>query len=178
MRLNGKLSRIFLVFLFVAWVMPDAAQAWESAFGLVMIEESDDRIRPGLLLHLGLKGLESQVFYYGRSFGPVQESTGILSLARSFPVPKMRDFFAATGLALLREDVRIDFGESYQEFNRDEQGYNLGLFFGLRWVNHFWKKWFLQIAWSSAVFPAGLSGGLFLATGRKQLIFSSLGYRW
>ena len=64
------------------------------------------------------------------------------------------------------------------EFNQTDQKFNLGLYLGVSWKNTFWKHWYVNVSCDSAIFPAGLVGGLLLATGRKQLISVAMGFHW
>ena len=142
------------------------------------MEESDDRLRPGISASLGLSSVEASLYHYSRKFGPVDESTFLLALAHRFPLPVSANLTAAVGVAGLRESTTIEFSAKDADHNVDEDRDNLGGFLSLKYARQIYESWYWQFAWEAALFPAGVSGGILLATGRKQLMTLSAGYQW
>lgn len=178
--LGLSMNKLLFVSLFMLWQVLWQTECFgvNSAVGLLLVEESDDRPRPGIMLQLGDKNYESRFFYYARTFGPVVEHSWLLTFANNFPLPIMKHLFGSMGFVLLQESTYISFASRDRDFNTREDRFNLGGYLGLHWTYQYWNRWFLQFGWDASLFPAGTTGGILLATGRKQLITFSTGYRW
>lgn len=140
------------------------------------MEEGDDRFRGGLNLHLGFNSYSARYYYFMRSFGPVKESTHVLALSRSFPIPGMKFLWGRLGFAPLLETTKLSYSKQEdQAFDTKEAQTNLGFLLGVFMQVTNSGPLSFQIAWESALYPAGLTGGILLATGRKQLFTLSAG---
>lgn len=154
------------------------ANAAEASVGFAAVEEGDERIRPGLALHLGWSEFyTSRLHYYGREFGPVREQTWLVSFNRRWGIFKSNTTTASIGLAAMDEHIRIHYAAAEDAaFNEDEHNYNAGLAFGVAWsLPKSAAPLNLSVSWDSYLFPAGLNGLIFLSTGRKQTISVTMG---
>ena len=80
------------------------------------------------------------------------------------------------GIAPLLETTNLSFDtEADQAFNRDEHEWDFGVLFGVFWEYPSSSLVKLRLSWDAALYPAGINGGLFLATGRKNLLSLSVG---
>jgi hypothetical protein len=135
---------------------------------LLLVEEGDDRIRPGLSLVAKHYDYKSELTLYGRKFGPVTERTFILSVSKYIDIFRfgtLNQFMGSGGLAIMDETISIDLPSE----SKTEHSGNLGIVLGVHQKYHITDKFSMNINWQSFVFPAGF-GGIFLSTGRKQTI--------
>ena len=73
------------------------------------------------------------------------------------------------------ESIKIEYSNSSdQEFEKDEHNYNIGMSFGISYHLNT-DPLYMAVSWDSQVFPAGLTGGLFLASGRKHAVSLVMG---
>jgi hypothetical protein len=172
--------RIFLTLLcklVVSLVLTSPAYGQELAGGFAAIEEGDDRIRPGLMLHMAPHPFYAAKFYHwGRDMGAIKERSYMLSVDRRWATHRSKFFEAAFGAVLLDEQITIDF-ESNDDFDTDEHNYNLGGHFGMSMTPPIPGPLFMSVSWDSHVFLAG-QGGLFLATGRKMSVSLIMGAKF
>lgn len=143
------------------------------------MEEGDNRLRPGVLASISHGTWDGRVYYCARSYGPVLEQLTLLALTGSFSLPSVSWLSARYGLGLLEEHTSIHYSNTMdQGKSRAESRYNLGVALGLRASFIISGDVYVEGGWDSYLFPAGLSGGLFLATGRKEVIYLGSGIRW
>lgn len=151
-------------------------QTFDLQLGLSALEEGDDRYRPGFHIHFGWNAYSLRYFFFQQSFGPVRQRTHLLTGSRSFPIPGFEILSARFGLATLLENTRIRYASDIdQRFDRDQNPFNLGFLLGICWEYKNNGPLRLQAAWETALYPAGLIGGLLLSTGRKQMLSFSAG---
>jgi hypothetical protein len=154
-----------------------SAQAVELGLGLTAIEEGDDRMRYGVLGHVGFaKDYFTRGFYYGRKYGPIIERTGILSLGYKLNIFQQfgtQFAYAGFGLTAMNERTELKFaGDS--ENSTKEDNFNMGFLIGVYADIPIPGPIFLKAAWESHVFLAGLSG-ILLSNGRKQMMSLTTG---
>jgi len=157
---------------------PKRAYAFELGGGFAAVDEGDDRMRPAATLDLSVNDLYGgRLYYYGRTYGPVREDTAVLSILRRWPVFGSKLLTASFGLALMDERTVLKFdNDTDQAKNQTENSYNGGFAFGVTFgLPKTSAPLYMALSWDAHVFPAGVNGGLFLATGRKQTISVILG---
>lgn len=154
------------------------AIALTTGFGLMALEEGDDRYRPGIMVQLSNGAFDTRIYYSSREFGPVFESSGLWSITGGFPVPISSWLFAHTGIAILQENTRIAYTLNDSSFDKSDTRYNLGMALGLRLKNQLTKDIHFEAGWDAFLFPAGVTGGILLSTGRKQIFYLGSGVRW
>lgn len=152
------------------------AQAFEVAAGFGAVEEGDDRIRPGLGLHMGFNDFyAARIHFYGREFGPVREETYIASFQRRWGLFKSNTVTAGFGMAVMDERTKLTFEDDAEAESETEDNYNVGAVMGISWsLPKTSSPLFASVSWDSHIFPAGM-GGLLLSTGRKQTITLLIG---
>lgn len=163
--------------LVLSWLVQAApAFAFELGAGFAAVEEGDDRVRPGMSLHVGVNEFyASRLYYYGREFGPVREETYIASFVRRWGVFKSNAVTANFGFALMDERTQLEFEGTDASENDSEDNYNVGAAMGIAWsLPKGTGPLYASVSWDSHVFLAG-TGGLLLSTGRKQTISLILG---
>ncbi len=144
--------------------------------GLALMDEGDDRIRGGLQVQAGMDPWVGRFYYFERSFGPVTQRTQLLALAYSIGFPGLPMLSVELGTAPLLESTTLAYSSAVdQGFARNENQFNLGFFCGVYWRYQDKGPLNFQISWDSALYPAGLTGGLFLATGRKEFLTFAIG---
>ncbi len=161
--------------------------AFDGGLGLAVAEEGDDQFRPAALLHLGWSPFYySRVFYYGRTFGPITEQTYLASFSRRFGLFKSSGFEGAVGGCFLSETITMRSTDdspntsttvTKASVDEREQNYNVGMTFGVFWIPSGFAPFYLNVGWESHVFLAG-SAGLFLSTGRKQMVSVTTGLKF
>ncbi len=87
-----------------------ALQAIELGLGLSAIEEGDDRIRPGVMAHIGIPDLGFvHIHHYGRKYGPIIERGYIATVNYSLDIFRIHGasfVSGALGVATLVENHR------------------------------------------------------------------------
>ena len=158
--------------------MVSPLQALELGLGLSAIEEGDDRLRPGVMLHTGYKRWMGRFFYYGRKFGPVTERTYLLSATRKFDLYRMfgiNFLRAGIGAAIMDESIEISFAGDSKNSD-SEHNFNLGFNFGIYGNIPIPGPVFVRLSMETHLFLAG-QAGILLANGRKQMITLASGIR-
>jgi hypothetical protein len=155
------------------------SRAIELGGGLSVVEEGDDRFRPALSLYGSNSFYFARAFYYGRSFGPVTENTILISVSRKMGLFRSKQFYAGLGFSLIQETTTVAYEASEdQGYNISDSKVNGGLFAGIYWQPLVGGNLTFNLGWESSLFPAGIGGGLFLSTGRKQNISSFVGMKF
>ena len=151
---------------------------YEASVGFAAIEEGDDRIRPGLTFHFGLAPLYySRLHLWGRDHGPIEERAYLLSGGRRFSLFDSDLLQAQVGATLMYQGVVVNY-DSRQETAADERSegdFNIGPALGIGVVWPDVDPLYLAVHWEGHLFPAGLDGGILLATGRKQVLSLTVG---
>lgn len=174
-----RMSKLFALLITIFAGSSTALWArWQVGVGLTLLEEGDDRMRRGLWTNIEKDDRYAKLYYSYRSFGPVEEETYLLALDQSYPLPYLRRVFFHVGGALLSEKTRIYYSDlaPSSSAQRSDTRYNIGLTTGLQMRFRLSRYYNLKVAWETALFPAGLFAGLFLASGRKQFISIGLTY--
>jgi hypothetical protein len=176
---EGLLTRVLAV---AAVSLPASAAAFELAAGFALIEEGDDRTRPGIAVHAALTDFYmARAYYYGREFGPVREETYLLAAGRRFGLFKSNYVVANVGVCAMDERIKLSFDDTDNSAvgpsrDRTEENFNFGGTFGISaGLPKSASPLYVGVSWDSHVFPAGLAGGLFLSSGRKQTISILMG---
>ncbi len=172
--LKRTLALLLLVFTPFAQARDEGL---EIQFGMAALEEGDDRYRAGGLLHVAWNPYAARYYFFEYDFGPVANGLHLLELTRSFVLPGFQALFGRVGVAAALDHTRIHYDSSSDaDFNRNEYEWNGGLVFGVYWSpDTRGGPLRFQFAWDSAVFPAGVNGGILLATGRKHTLSLSAG---
>lgn len=143
-----------------------------------MVEQGDDRPRPAAAVHLGINEANAgKIFYYGREQGPVREETTIVSGLHRFSLFGSKSVSAAVGAAIMDEKIALKFPDPADaDMNNSEDNWNVGMAFGVSWsLPPAAGPLYFSVSWDSHLFPAGLNGLLFLATGRKETVSILMG---
>jgi hypothetical protein len=145
------------------------------SLGGAALSEGDDRLRAGLSVMGQTMNWGSRVSYFTRSFGPVHEELVLATAFREVSLITSPQIGARVGLTGMIKRLSLTYLHPQDQFrNTREQRFNLGYHLGTFWrVN--WDKTFVELAWGANIYPAGASGGLFLATGAHQLLCASMG---
>lgn len=162
---------IGLIFLSI----PAQAKGTKWQLGVSGLEEGDDRFRPALFGSLDFDQYRYGFFYHKKIYGVVTEDRNLVFFGRAFGTNLFKGLNIFTGLALLHEGNSIQYPDrDLQAFNRSEDEFNLGIFYGLNWTVYEQENLFATLSWESALFPAGLAV-LALVTARKEYVTLSLG---
>ena len=147
------------------------AQALVMAAGGAAVEQGDDRIEPGVAAYVGLTdNLGVTAYGYGRSYGPVKQTSILTAAMYRLPIFKSSIFGARAGIALLDERTTLKYSQStYASYNESKDAFNAGGAFGLTMgLPHKGPGLHFELSWDSHLFPAGPEGAVFLVSGRKQ----------
>ncbi len=157
---------------------PARAQAVELGVGAAAVEEGDDRLRPAVLVHAGFTPeIAARGYLYGRTYGPVKETTMLATVSRRWGLFKSNSLNASLGVALMDEQTKLAFSDPAEAVaDKTENSYNAGLAFGISWsLPKGSGPLYFSASWDAALFPAGLEGMIFLSTGRKQTLSLIMG---
>ncbi len=167
-RPSRLLCAAFLATQFVSLLAQDA-RALDIAAGLGAVEQGDDRGQSAAIIHLGMQNQwYSRVYVWGRSFGPVTETNGILAAAKQTGVFGSKSIFASAGLSLMANQTAITYKDAPSE-NTSYTNTNVGLILGLRYSIVSTKTISLSASWDSHLYAAG-DAVILLVTGRKQIL--------
>ena len=170
------IARIWPIVL--ACMLASASQAFELGLGIGFLESGDDRWQPaGRLEFIADKGIRGDLTAHQMIFGPITQTTVIVSGGKEFKVFWPEHLRASVGGVYLQEITELEFGAGVDPaMDRHEVQHNLGAQFGLHLRNNFKGPVTFGFSWQSHVFLAGPAAGLFLATGRKQVLTFSGGF--
>jgi hypothetical protein len=177
----------------VLWVAatPASAGTFDLGLGFAAVEAGDDRTRPAAALHVGIDDFwVGRAYWYGQEYGPVRETTTIVSAARQWGIFRSDSLVASFGVSVMDDRTEISFeddedsgggstataGSSEVPEDVREDNWNLGAAIGVAWrlPPKVAGPLFLEAAWDSHVFPAG-SAAIFLASGRRQALSLTMG---
>ena len=137
--------------------------------GVGALEEGDDRGRGAAILHAGFSNnWASRLYIWGRSYGPVTETDGILTAGKRYDIFGSKNLHSMLGISVLAERTSI----TYKDAPSDSSTYtstNVGLMLGLNYDLYKAKTINVSLSWDSHLFAAG-QAVLLLVTGRKQIV--------
>lgn len=165
-------STFFRVLLILSTSLAFAStrvHAIEMEAGVGALEEGDDRGRGAAIVHLGFNGDWVGRFYlWGRNYGPVNETSGIISFSKQTSVFGSKALSASIGGSAMAEQTVLSYKDAPGE-NSDYTSTNVGLALGLRYKIISGKTFSLSASWDSHIFAAS-EAVILLVTGRKQII--------
>jgi hypothetical protein len=167
------ISVAYLAATYLAVPVPHAIASMEIVPSIAAVDESDDILKPAIGLKSYINGIGFSVWGWGRDFGPVQQRSVLLTGGKYWTPFSFKSLMVGGGISALSETTRLTFKDARDE-NHEDTFYNAGGFFGLRYSYSF-SGVIVDASWESGIFPAGLAGGLFLATGRKQIVSIGMG---
>lgn len=148
---------------------PKKLAAAEVFAGVGAVEEGDDRGRGAFIINLRLaNNWWTKTSLWGRSYGPVTETAGVLAVGKRFDLMGSKFLQSAVGVTSLAENTSIQFKDAPSE-SSSYTSTNLGLMLGLSYELYQTKYATLAASWDSHLFVAG-EAGLLLVTGRKQIL--------
>jgi hypothetical protein len=160
----------FLVTLYFTLLCTTPVAAWELRAGLSAMEEGDDRLRGGLLLHFEQKNWDLRLFNFSRAYGPVVQTTRQLSIDRAYSLPFFASLSGIVGGAFLQQITDIRYHDAQVDaFDAYDNDYNIGFNTGLIWKYKTKGAHTFAVSWQSTLFMAG-QAFIFLVTGRKQFL--------
>lgn len=161
--------RILLLVTTSLVFIPERLFAFDISAGAGALEEGDDRVRPAAIVHMSFpNNYLSRAYIWGRSFGPVTETDGILSVGKRYDIFGSKSFGSVVGVSAMVEKTSV----KYDEYPQESSTYtstNVGLLLGLHYDLIASKRLKLAASWEAHVFPAG-SAIIVLVTARKQIL--------
>jgi hypothetical protein len=149
--------------------MPTVGRAFDLSTGAGVLDEGDDHARPAAILKVRLdNNWTARGYVWGRSYGPVTETSGIISVGKQAPIFGSTSLTAAAGLSVMAEQSSI----SYKDYPADNSSYtstNVGLLLGLNYTIFSTRLIKISASWDSHLFAAS-DALIFLVTGRKQIV--------
>jgi hypothetical protein len=103
-------------------------QNFDVSAGIGAVDEGDDRLRPAVSLRLGYDDeYLGRLFYYGASYGPVEQHIFNLAAAYQFGFFQLKTVKTAMGLVILREQTVLSYQkEEDKAFAQNDERYNFG----------------------------------------------------
>jgi hypothetical protein len=148
---------------------PGRVKAANVSAGVGAVEEGDDRGRGAFILNLHFaNNWWTKTSVWGRTYGPVTETAGVLAFGKRFDLFGSKTLHSAVGATSLAENTSIKFKDSPSD-SSSYTSTNLGLMLGLSFELYQSKYATLAASWDSHLFVAG-EAGLLLVTGRKQIL--------
>lgn len=154
--------------------------AIELAVGPAGVDGMDDHMQPAASARIGwTPDLYSQVYYWGRDFGPVSERNVVLTFAGSASLRGSKFFVAHYGIAASAHEISL-YDNPASRANPDpppktqDRDLNLGgvLGLGLRAKT---GPLTYTLNWDSHIYLTGSPFIVFLASARKQTVSFMLG---
>jgi len=162
-------STHFAIALCALMANTTATYALDISAGVGALEEGDDRGRGAAILGIGFANdWDSKIYAWGRSYGPVTETDGMITVAKSFAMSGSKSFRSSVGGSILMEQSSVDYHDAPGE-STSFTSTNAGLMLGLSYDLYTAKSMTVTASWDAHLFPAG-QGILLLVTGRKQVI--------
>lgn len=168
------MKSFWLLIVFFVFPCPKSIADIQIVPSLAAVGESDDILKPAIGLKSYFKNSFGVSFWgWGRDFGPVEERSMLLTVGKYWTPFSFKSLMVGGGLTVLSETTRLVYKDAKEE-NQEDTFYNGGGFFGLRY-SYDLSGVILDASWESGIFPAGLNGGILLATGRKQIVSLGIG---
>ena len=159
----------FAIALCALFANATTTYALEISAGVGALEEGDDRGRGAAILAIGFANdWDSKIYAWGRSYGPVTETDGMITVAKSFGMSGSKSFRSSVGGSVLMEQTSVAYHDAPGE-STSFTSTNAGLMLGLSYDLYSVKSMTVTASWDAHLFPAG-QGILLLVTGRKQVI--------
>ncbi len=166
--------RLFALISLLAILQSPLAQGVTAlTVGAAATEEGDDRQRPAVYI-AGVFGDQyfAKSYLYGRTFNRVTEQTVTLSVGKRFGIFNANFLKAGLGVTASNDSTRIEASET--EPAESENAGNFGALFNIHISPPLAQNMTLEAGWDTHLFAAG-AAGLFLATGRKQMLYLGAG---
>ena len=167
----GIVKRIVTLIMIAAifTVAPTRLKAADVSAGVGAVEEGDDRGRGAFIINVRFSNnWWTKTSVWGRSYGPVTETAGVLAFGKRFDLMGSKFLHSAVGVTSLAENTSIRFKDSPSD-SSSYTSTNLGLMLGLSYELYHTKYATLAASWDAHLFVAG-EAGLLLVTGRKQIL--------
>jgi hypothetical protein len=162
----------FCVIYMMVFVAPGAQEicnAAEIQAGIGAVEEGDDRGRGALIVSGAFtNNWWSKAYLWGRSYGPVTETSGIISVGKRFDLFGSKSLHSTVGFTSLAEHAAINYKDAPSESSAYTST-NFGLTLGVHYDIIKMKNLTITGSWDSHLFAAG-EAILLLVTGRKQIV--------
>jgi len=144
-------------------------RAVEISAGLGALEEGDDRGRSAAIVAAAFSNnWWTKTYVWGRSYGPVTETAGIISVGKRFDLPGSKSLRSAIGFSSLAERTAIKYSDAPSE-SSSFTSTNFGLMLGINYEILKTKNVTITGTWDSHLFAAG-EAIILLVTGRKQIL--------
>jgi hypothetical protein len=142
--------------------------------GVGLLDEGDDHGRTAAMAHVDMaNNWISRGYLWGRTYGPVTETSGILSAGKQTGIFGLKTLQAAVGASLMAEHTAIAY-KGHTSENNTYTSTNVGLMLGLKYEIYSSKMITVSASWDSHLFAAG-SAIILLVAGRKQIVGVSAG---
>ena len=163
------LIRLLLVTTISPVTLSLPANALEFSAGIGSVESGDDRGHGAAIAHLGFSnGWMGRAYLWGRTQGPVTETSGILSAAKRFDLFGSKDLRGSYGFSALAENTTIKY-KDYPEDSSNHTSTNFGVMLGMHYNLLSSKAMTVTASWDSHIYAAG-DAIILLVTGRKQIL--------
>lgn len=156
----------------VPLVLSYQAYALSTSYGVAIVEEGDNTLNTGHSLRILHDDVQLSMFYYNDFFGPVSMHSAVVGANKQFQLGSM-PIFAGIGAGILVDYIAIETAT----FTKHEVEYHAGVFPGLYWRGKWTDRIVWELGWESGLFPAGIVGGIFLATGRRHFLTFAVGVK-
>ncbi|MEI6833089.1 MAG: hypothetical protein WCL28_03775 [bacterium] len=162
--------QIAVLFLICAPLVGETrCPAVEISAGIGALEEGDDRGRSAAILAAAFaNNWWTKTYVWGRSYGPVTETAGIISVGKRFDFSGSKSLRSAIGFSSLAEHTAVKYSDSPSE-SSSFTSTNFGLMLGMHYDVFKTKNITITGSWDSHLFAAG-EAILLLVTGRKQIL--------
>lgn len=144
-------------------------RAAEYSAGLGAVEEGDDRGRGTAILQAAFaNNWSSKLYVWGRSYGPVTETSGIVSVGKRYDIFGSKNIHSMIAFSSLAESTSIEYKDAPSE-SSSYTSTNFGLMLGISYDLYKSKSLNVTASWDSHLYSAG-EAVLLLVTGRKQIL--------
>lgn len=162
--------RLAVLVLVCAPLLGDSTgHAVEISAGIGALEEGDDRGRGAAIIAAAFtNNWWTKGYVWGRSFGPVTETAGILSVGKRFDLAGSKSLRSAIGFSSMAEHTAVKYDDAPSE-SSSFTSTNFGLMLGINYDIMKTKNVTITGTWDSHLFAAG-EAIILLVTGRKQIL--------
>jgi len=170
--------KIFLIVIFASF--SKYSFAFGIGAGIAAVDDMSDNAQPAALVQFAWTDKTlSQLYYWGRDYGPVSERQSMLTLATRKTFPGTKLFNVRYGVVGLVQQTSLYKNRASREQpdapeQISETNYNAGAVLGIG-IPYSFGRATVEINWDSHIFMVGSSAIIYLASARRQTLGLTFG---
>lgn len=170
--------KILLIFILASFSRD--SYAFGIGAGIAAVDDMSDNAQPAALVQFAWTDKTlSQLYYWGRDYGPVSERQGMLTLVTSKTFPGTNLFSVRYGIVVLAQQTSLYENKASRQQpdapdKISETNYNAGGILGVG-LPYSLGRIRMELNWDSHIFMVGSSAIIYLASARRQTLGLTIG---